>query len=79
MQQIKEQEGIRMGCRSHRREIQKKKKKKKKTKNKKKKQDKLFFFFYLFIRILEHFQTELEGNQIDYTTKFRTLQRGWQK
>jgi hypothetical protein len=30
----------------------------------------------LKIRTLEHFQTELEGNQVDCITKPRTLQRG---
>jgi hypothetical protein len=40
-----------------------------------------FFFFFLNeetllkIKTLENFQTKLEGNQVDYTIKPRTLQR----
>ena len=47
----------------------------------------LIFFFFFFlnkktllkIKTLENFQTELKGNQVDYTTKLRTLQQGRQK
>ena len=45
-----------------------------------------FFFFFLLnkeillkIKTLENFQTKLEANQVDYTIKPKTLQRGREK